>query len=160
MASVLESQLTLLFAELPSMPIVSFLHTSLLKFSVAILMAAEMPLWLGPGYKFLQRSWTTSIEGEDRTTLHFALKLNGCLAELGWGGWKLVALPLLLKNTVSQGVLEQDPRRVLEFLASLKKANRLNTAETDLVWRDKLEKWTLVRLRDWDLKGGNEVVGS
>jgi U3 small nucleolar RNA-associated protein 20 len=143
----------MLFAEAPTIPIVPEMDTALLKFSTAILMAAEMPLWIGPGLKHLQRVWATPA------TLRFALKLNGCLAELGWGGWKLVALPLLLKTTVSSSVLEQEPKKVLGFLASLKRAKKLSTGETDLVWRDKMEKWVMGRLKVWNKDSGDDAVG-
>lgn len=119
-----------------------------------------MPLWLGPGLKFLQRAWNTSGDSTDTATLNFALKLNGILADLGWGGWKLVALPLLLKMTVSPVVLEQEPRKVLEFLAALKRAKKLNAGETDLVWREKIERWTLTRLKNWDRAAGKEAVSA
>ncbi|KAG5642515.1 hypothetical protein DXG03_002616 [Asterophora parasitica] len=152
-----QSQLGLLFAEFSSIPIIPSLHAALLKFTTSTFTAAEMPLWLGPGFKFLQRAWTASLDTKNPAALHFILKLNGCLAELGWGGWKLVAQPLILKMTVAQGVLEQDPRQVLEFLAALKRMKKLSFGETDLVWREKIEKRTLTRLKGWHQASGKEA---
>ncbi|KAF9461848.1 hypothetical protein BDZ94DRAFT_790553 [Collybia nuda] len=149
-----QSHLSILLAEALTIPIIPEMDTSLLKFSTAILMAAEMSLWLGPGYKLLQRSWASP------DTLRFALKLNGCLADLGWGGWKLIALPLILKLTISPSVLEKEPRAVLRFLASLRRAKRLSSGETDLVWRERLEKWTLERLKTWNKESGEDAVCS
>lgn len=89
--------------------------------------------------KFMQRVWGS----ED---LRFALQLNGALAELGWGGWKLVALPLVLKNTVKPEILENDGKAVLEFLARVKRARKISAGEVDLVWRTRVEKCALERL--------------
>ncbi|KAF8058583.1 hypothetical protein FPV67DRAFT_1428362 [Lyophyllum atratum] len=150
---VTQAQLSLLFADLPSIPLVPSLHPALVKFATAALVAAEMPLWLGPGVKFLQRAWGAASTTTDE---------DGDEDDLGWGGWKLVALPLLLKMTVSSGQgqgqgqgqrgvmpMERDPRAILHFLAELKRAKKLNAGETDLVWRDKIEKVALGRLSAW-----------
>ncbi|KAG6885913.1 hypothetical protein C0993_007931 [Termitomyces sp. T159_Od127] len=82
------------------------------------LTAAEMPLWLGPGMRFLQRAWEeacsslkfTQGQKDDETLaavriLRFVLSLTGALSSVSWGGWKPVALPLLLKNTARPEVL-------------------------------------------------------
>ena len=129
------------------------LHSVILKFTSATFMAAEMPLWLGPGYKFLQRAWSACT---DQPTLQFVLKLNACLAELGWGGWKLVALPLLLKATASQTMLDFDPRKILGVLATLKKSKKFSVSDTDLVWKDRFEKFALARLEKWTLSPQRE----
>lgn len=150
-----ETQLTTMFAESAKIPIVPILHTALLKFSTAVLVAAEMPLWLNGGLKFLQRAWNW----DDEQGLRFSLRLNGCLAELGWGGWKLVALPILMKKTVAPAVLERasHSRQVLGLLAELKRAKRLSVAETDIVWREQVEKIAFAKLDAWDKNAEGSV---
>jgi len=129
------------------------LHSVILKFTSATFTAAEMPLWLGPGYKFLQRAWSACT---DQPTLQFVLKLNVCLAELGWGGWKLVALPLLLKAAASQTMLDLDPPKILEVLATLRKSKKFSVSDTDLVWKDRFERFALARLEKWTLSPQTE----
>lgn len=90
--------------------------------------------------------------------LLFALQLSGCLAEAGWGGWKLVAQPLVLRMTVAPEVLEAQPRKVLSLLAALKRAKMLGNGEADIVWRERLEKWALGRLKLWEQGEGGEAV--
>jgi U3 small nucleolar RNA-associated protein 20 len=111
-----------------------------------------MPLWVGAGHKYLQRAWGVHTDTPDESiSLQFALKVNGCLAELGWGGWKLVGLPLALKMCVLPRVLEGEPRMVLGLLAALRRGKKLSPGDTDLVWRTKVEKWALGRLEAWEV---------
>jgi U3 small nucleolar RNA-associated protein 20 len=140
-------------ADLPLIPLSHpALHPALLRFTTSTFTAAEMPLWVGPAYNFLQSLWAS----KDRSVLKLTLSLNLSLAELGWGGWKIVALPLLLKNTMSQDVLESDPRRVINFLASLKRLKKLSTGDTDFVWRERVERFVTRRLQNWTLSGDAE----
>jgi U3 small nucleolar RNA-associated protein 20 len=120
-----------------------------------------MPLWVGAGRKFLQYAWgaQTDVLENGNTNLQFALKVNGCLAELGWGGWKLVGLPLTLKMCLLPAVLQAEPRGVLGLLAALRRGKKLNGGDTDLVWRTKLEKWALGRLEGWEIDNVEESVG-
>ena len=105
----------------------------------------------------MQRSWGLNRQDGDEDPLLFALKFNGCLAELEWGGWKLVALPLLLKSTVKSDLIEKRPRRLIGFLAALKTAKKLITGETDAVWRARIEKCALDRLRAWKKQDDDSV---
>ncbi|KAJ7582352.1 hypothetical protein C8J56DRAFT_792691, partial [Mycena floridula] len=68
------------------------------KSSPSSLVAGEMPLWLSSGRKLLEQSWTDT---------RFVIQLHGTLAELGWGGWKMITLPMLLKKTGQ--LLEVEP---------------------------------------------------
>ncbi|KAH0588866.1 hypothetical protein H2248_004657 [Termitomyces sp. 'cryptogamus'] len=157
-----QNQLSLILSELLKIPLFTALHSALLKFCTAALTAAEMSLWLGPGMKFFQRAWACSLssaqEQEDDETyapapvLHFVLSLTGALSSLSWGGWKSVALPLLLKNTARPEVRAHDAKGVLRLLASLKKAGKLGSSsesgsgEVNVVWRGRMEEWVLSRL--------------
>lgn len=145
-----DTQKSTLFAELESIPLS---QPSLLQFAVAVYTSTEMASWLSHGMKFLQRAWGS----EDH--FGFALQLNGALAELGWGGWKLVALPLVLKNTVKPEVLEAHGQRVLQFLARVKKAKRVSAGEADLVWRTRVEKCALERLGSVKERLGGDAAG-
>ncbi|KNZ75043.1 U3 small nucleolar RNA-associated protein 20 [Termitomyces sp. J132] len=154
-----QNQLSLILSELLKIPLFTALHSALLKFCTAALTAAEMSLWLGPGMKFFQRAWACSLssaqEQEDDETyapapvLHFVLSLTGALSSLSWGGWKSVALPLLLKNTARPEVRAHDAKGVLRLLASLKKAGKLGSSsesgsgEVNVVWRGRMEEWVL-----------------
>lgn len=143
-----EAQKASLFAELENL---SLTNPSLLQFAVATYTSTEMASWLSHGMKFLQRVWGS----ED---FRFAMQLNGALAELGWGGWKLVALPLVLKNSVKPEVLEKHGGRVLEFLARVKKAKKISPGEVDLVWRTRVEKCALERLGSVKERLGSDVA--
>ena len=157
------------------------LRATLLRFTTALYTASDMALWLGPGRNFLQRSWdeaasnysdilaysdvemqlTMPSEQQPPTTYierysiytGFTLPLHASLAELSWGGWKLVALPLILKHTLQLfgKVAEQKgdvslSRYLLAFLAALKRSKKLSPSEVDIVWRERLEKWCLERM--------------
>ena len=80
----------------------------------------------------------------------FTLPFHACLAELSWGGWKFIALPLVLKHTLSlfTSVDQETPdgqlsRLLLAFLAALKRSKKLIPLEADVVWRERLEKHCL-----------------
>ena len=105
----------------------------------------------------MQRSWGLNRLDGDEDPVSFGLKFNGCLAELEWGGWKLVALPLLLKSTVKSDLIEERPRRLIGFLAALKRAKKLITGETDAVWRARIEMCALDRLRVWKKQDDDSV---
>ena len=83
----------------------------------------------------------------------FTLPFHACLAELSWGGWKLIALPLVLKHTLPLFInVDQDQhdgqlsRFLLAFLAALKRSKKLNPSEVDVVWRERLEKHCLDKI--------------
>ncbi|EAU91851.2 U3 snoRNP protein Utp20 [Coprinopsis cinerea okayama7 len=145
-----ENQKTTLVSHLETLPITSDLHPSLLPFVTSIYAATDMSHWIGPGLKFLQRSWgiieRRENDADDATCIQFSLKLHGSLAELGWGGWKMVALPLVLKATVRPNLLESEPSKLLAFCASLRRLKKISPNEVDFVWRTKIEKCALARL--------------
>jgi U3 small nucleolar RNA-associated protein 20 len=121
-------------------------------------------LWVGHGLRLLRRAWGADpppTPNEDRdvelAALEFAIKLTGSLAELGWGGWKAVGMPLVMRMCVAEKVLELDGQGVLELLAVLRRGKKLSAGDTDLVWRGKLEKWLLGKLRCWEVGAGGSV---
>jgi U3 small nucleolar RNA-associated protein 20 len=137
----LASQILLLFAQLDALPLtIPSLHGTLLRYITALFVAADMSMWLGPGLKFLQRTWrwnsvaamttTTTTEHDEPMSVQesaglvvtFALKFNGCLASSNWGGWKPVALPLLYRSVVKP---EVDSKVLLDFLARLKRLGKV-----------------------------------
>ena len=71
-----------------------------------------------------------------------ALELTGALSDLGWGGWKLVALPYVSANT--HKMLGSHPGETLELLAALNRAGRLG--EMDVVWKQRVGTWVEERL--------------
>lgn len=52
----------------------------------------------------------------------FTLKFNGCLSSSNWGGWELVALPLLYQSVLKADV---DSKILLHFLARLKRMGKV-----------------------------------
>lgn len=89
------------------------------------------------------------------------MKLHATLADLSWPGWKLVALPPLLKATRKLNVLTSQvdhPRLVVDFLAGLVRAKKLGVEDVDLVWREGLETWILgERLTECFGRGSGDV---
>jgi hypothetical protein len=75
----------------------------------------------GPGRVFDIRALSVTSLG---------LMLCGVLAELSWGGWKLVEFPSLLSAT--RTLLESEPSLTLRLLAYLQNAGKLG--EVDIVW--------------------------
>jgi U3 small nucleolar RNA-associated protein 20 len=73
--------------------------------------------------------------------------LCGVLAELGWGGWKLVGLPALLKATPS--LLQAEPTLTLRLLASLQHSGKLG--EVDIVWKRSVDSWIQTHLSSWEI---------
>ncbi|KAJ2918304.1 hypothetical protein MD484_g2111, partial [Candolleomyces efflorescens] len=150
------------FVELENQKITSGMQAVLLPFATSLFMASEMALWLSNGMKFLQRAWgfverPPRDDGDD-FCLEFALRLNGSLAELGWGGWKLVALPLVLKMSVKPNLLEKQTTKLFTFLAVLRKSKKISSGEVDLVWRTKVEKCALDRLGVLKEQSGVDVA--
>ncbi|KAF5369330.1 hypothetical protein D9758_002676 [Tetrapyrgos nigripes] len=111
-------------------------HLALLKFSSSLLTAGDMTLWMSQGRHLLTRLWDTESEG-------FMLQLHGILTELGWGGWKMIALPGLVKRTGK--LLEVEPRVTVRVLAGLSRESKLG--DTDLVWKKKINDWVIVQLK-------------
>lgn len=159
------AQTTKLFSQLQVLPVVKELHSAMLLFCTSLLMAGEMSLWLGPALKFLQQSWAGSVSSpvtaEEFSThpLAFTLKLHLCLSDSGWGGWKMVALPLVMRSTLRSdaGLAQYAPRQLLAFAASLKREKNITPADSDTVWRTKLETLAMERLQGGKWKDGNAV---
>lgn len=110
-------------------------------------------MWLGPGLKFLQRTWRwNSAATEDESMslqelVTFTLKFNGCLASSNWGGWKLVALPLLYRSVLKP---DFDSKVLLDFLARLKRVGKVGGSggkekEAEGMWK-KVEGCAVRRL--------------
>ena len=77
----------------------------------------------------------------------FGASLLGALAELSWGGWKLVALPTLHRSTGD--LLAASPKQTLRLFASLCHSDKLG--EVDIVWRRTVDMWVCERLSRWQL---------
>ncbi|KAF8641440.1 hypothetical protein AX16_009953 [Volvariella volvacea WC 439] len=156
----------------PSLPLhVEKYHTALLKFAVSLLTVSEgdLAMWAGSGVKFLERVWSLATEDVTRAASltdsnanadtgngHawvFALRLSGSLAELGWGGWKVVGVPLTIKatNRATNGDWSSQAGKkrralLLGYLASMKRLKRIGASETDMVWRKRIESLAAGRL--------------
>ncbi|KAK0463186.1 armadillo-type protein [Desarmillaria tabescens] len=131
-----EKHLSQLLTVANSVPITEEVRLSLLKLSAAVLTAGDMALSMGLGRRFLEHSWDHPV---------FAMELHGTLADLGWGGWKMIALPTLLKKTSL--LLETEPGRTLHLLSLVHKEKKLG--EVDLVWKQRVEQWVKNRLQNW-----------
>lgn len=142
-----EKHLSVLLSYFPSLPLTAALHASELKFTISVLTAGDMALWTGPGRTVLSRAF------EQRPEL--ALALCGALAELNWGGWKLLALPLVLKHTGT--LLKTMPGKTLALLASLERGGRLEKGAVDVVWKTRLEGWVEEPFGEWEFS--EESVG-
>ncbi|KAF6761034.1 hypothetical protein DFP72DRAFT_1002832 [Ephemerocybe angulata] len=145
-----DTQKMSLFTDLEALEIKPSTHEALLPFAVSLYTSTEMAAWISQGMKFLQRTW--SLASGDDFHWTFVIQLNGALAELGWGGWKLVALPLLLKNTVKEGVAMKEG--TFSFLARVRRGKKLSVEQTDLVWRTRVEKAARERLGEVEKLGG------
>jgi U3 small nucleolar RNA-associated protein 20 len=91
----------------------------------------------------------------------FTLKFNGCLASSNWGGWKLVALPLLYRSVLKQ---DMDSKTLLDFLARLKRVGKVGGSgekekEVEGVWK-KVEEYAVARLTALMEKCGQEMDDS
>lgn len=119
-----------------------------------------MSHWLGPGLKFLQVIWNKPPNPSlpfDQSSLSFALKLHLCLADSGWGGWKLIALPLVIRSTIKAELRLMDlyQKRTITFLAALWARRKLRPPEEiDIVWSKKVEFIVLTRLVSGEWKTG------
>ena len=98
---------------------------------------------------------------ESAELVTFALKFNGCLASSNWGGWKLVALPLLYRSVLKP---EVDSKVLLDFLARLKKVEKVGCSgekekEAEGMWK-KVEGYAVARLTTLKEKCGREMDDS
>ena len=138
-----------------------------MRYVTALFVAADISMWLGPGLKFLQRTWrwnsaTAEQEPmESAGSVAFTLKFNGCLASSNWGGWKLVALPLLYRSVLKPDV---DSKVLLDFLARLKRLGRVGGSgekekEAEGMWK-KTEEYAVAKLTALKEKCGREMDDS
>ncbi|EGO26080.1 hypothetical protein SERLADRAFT_367707 [Serpula lacrymans var. lacrymans S7.9] len=135
--SVAASHLSQLASELATLPLSHTIHPPLLTFATSILLAGDMSLSTGTGRAFLLRSLEAPSLG---------IRLCGILSELGWGGWKLVGLPAVLKATPA--LLEHEPKLTIRLFTSLKKQGKIS--DVDVVWRRCIEQWVVRRLETWE----------
>ncbi|KAG2158692.1 armadillo-type protein [Suillus bovinus] len=132
------NHLTQLASTLASLPLDVPLHSGILNFTSSLLTAGDMSMSTGPGRAFVTRALGVPSLG---------LMLCGVLAELGWGGWKLVGLPALLKATPS--LLQAEPTLTLRLLASLQHSGKLG--EVDIVWKRSVDSWIQTCLSSWEI---------
>ncbi|KAG2752966.1 hypothetical protein P692DRAFT_201706512, partial [Suillus brevipes Sb2] len=132
------NHLTQLASRLASLPLDVPLHSETLNFASSLLSAGDMAISTGPGRAFVARALGVPS---------FGLMLCGVLAELGWGGWKLVGLPALLKATPS--LLQAEPTLTLRLLASLQHSGKLG--EVDIVWKRSVDSWIQTHLSSWEI---------
>ncbi|KIJ13504.1 hypothetical protein PAXINDRAFT_100613 [Paxillus involutus ATCC 200175] len=132
------SQLSQLASALLTIEVHSSIETALLTFSTAVLTAGDMSIATNSGRMFIMKALETP---------GFGVLLLGTLAELSWGGWKLVALPALLRSTPA--LLSKEPKKTLRLLSSLRRPDKLG--EVDIVWRRAIDTWMCGRLSCWEL---------
>ena len=135
----LEKQQFALASELVNIPVTTSTFSVLLKLTTAVLMAGDMALWMGPGRKIIEKSWETP---------EYGIKLCGSLADLEWGGWKMIAVPSLTK-AIPQ-LLESAYGLVLHLLASLQREGKL--WQLDSTCRRVLEEHMCARLGQWEMR--------
>lgn len=173
MASPLPDIIKLLFQKTRALPATEI---ALLKTITAVLTAGDMALWISAGRKILAQSWNISTTEcrEGFSNYAFAIKLHGALAdpELGWGGWKIIGMPGVLKmisytsagmtassKLTTQSLLDDEPRLFGYFLARLVKETMLEIgdADTDKIWKDGIGRWVKRRLDGWRMDGEESV---
>ncbi|KZT04836.1 uncharacterized protein LAESUDRAFT_682314 [Laetiporus sulphureus 93-53] len=138
-------QLLTMLSEFDKIPLTDALHSSVLKFTTSILLAGDMALWMASGRKVLERTW-------ERPAL--ALELCGALSDLGWGGWKMVAQPHVMKHTAE--LLQSHPHRTLELLVALHREKRL--VGVDVVWKQRLQEWADRTFARWEQTEDNILL--
>ena len=115
----------------------------MLKLSTAVIYssAGDMSLWMGLGRRYLEYVWSLANDGSE-IHVKYALEIHGILVEMGWGGWKMIALPVLLKRSIP--LLEVQSLQVLRLLSKVKEEGKLG--EVDVVWKRGVEAWLKGRL--------------
>ncbi|KAK1236291.1 U3 snoRNP protein [Marasmius sp. AFHP31] len=116
-------------------------QSALLKFSSALLTAGDMASWMSSARTFLAKLW------ENESMIGFTLRLHGVLAELGWGGWKMIAQPVLVKKSSKLLDHEGEAKETVRLLASLCRGCKMG--EVDLVWKRRVEEWSYKRLKEF-----------
>ena len=143
-----EKQLSFLASQLANLPVTESTSPTLLKLTTAVLLAGDMALWMGPGRRIIESAW-------DSPRPDHGLTLCGALADLRWGGWKMIAVPSLTK-VIPRLLLQNDHggRLVLHLLASLHREG--NLWELNPGCRTALEEHVCARLGTWE-KGEESV---
>ncbi|KAG8773650.1 U3 snoRNP protein [Ceratobasidium sp. 428] len=104
---------------------------------IAALVAGDMAAWIGSGRRALDAVWKDPVEG---------LRVAGILSELGWGGWKSILLPHVLRRTPE--TLASSPTQTLLVLAHLYSAGQL---DVDPVWIARVGSDISKMLQNWNL---------
>lgn len=128
------------------------LHSAHLKLTTAALVAGDMSLWMGPGRKVLERAW----KGDPM----FAILLSGSLSDMDWGGWKLIALPHVLRHTspLLQSESPDVSKYALRLLARLSKEGKLESSER--AWKETVGAWVIQRLDTWEIGVSEDRVSA
>ncbi|KAG8693954.1 U3 snoRNP protein [Ceratobasidium sp. 394] len=103
---------------------------------VAALVAGDMAAWIGPGRRALDVVWQNPAEG---------MRIAAILSELGWGGWKSMVLPHILRRT--HETLASLPTQTLSVLAHLYSAGQL---DVDPVWIARVGSDISTMLQNWN----------
>ncbi|ESK84634.1 u3 snornp protein utp20 [Moniliophthora roreri MCA 2997] len=138
---LLAGHLAQLYTEVTKIPLpLPFpLHAAFLRLTSSLLTAGDMSAWMSSG-RALTRLW------DNDEMIEFTLQLHGILADLSWGGWKMIALPVLVRKTPK--FMEGKGREVIRLLASISRSGKISLADVDLVWKHKMEEWSEGRLKD------------
>ncbi|QRV98240.1 WD repeat-containing protein [Ceratobasidium sp. AG-Ba] len=107
-------------------------------FVVATLAAGDMSVWIGPGRRALDAVWQDPIEG---------MRIAAILSELGWGGWKSMVLPYVLRRTPETHTTS--PTQTLSILAHLYSAGKL---DVDPLWVARVGSEVSDMLGNWDVE--------
>ncbi|KAG9082647.1 U3 snoRNP protein, partial [Ceratobasidium sp. UAMH 11750] len=104
---------------------------------VAALVAGDMAAWIGPGRRALDVVWQNPAEG---------MRIAAILSELGWGGWKSMVLPHILRRT--HETLASLPTQTLSVLAHLYSEGQL---DVDPVWIARVGSDVSTMLQNWNV---------
>ncbi|KAF8525998.1 hypothetical protein BU17DRAFT_83502 [Hysterangium stoloniferum] len=137
-----QKQISATLSHLAQKSVISCDTRAVVLLSTAALVAAEMPVWMGPGRKLIEASWEDPSLG---------LTLSGSLSSLDWAGWKLIELPLVLKH--SARLLESDSKPTLNLLMSLAQQHRLD--DVDEGWIRRISLLLQTRLGNWAISSEN-----
>jgi U3 small nucleolar RNA-associated protein 20 len=141
-------QLSTIISQFESITFAPELQLILLRFAASALTAGDISLWINIGKKALEHAW-------GNLPISFAVQLSGALAELGWGGWKQVALPLFLR-----GSLKSLDTETITTIAVLCREGMIDPEfGVDVVWRVKVENWLIDKLKTWGEQGVTDSVG-
>ncbi|KZT18582.1 hypothetical protein NEOLEDRAFT_1246369 [Neolentinus lepideus HHB14362 ss-1] len=128
-----QKHISTVLSHISSIPVTESLEESLLKLTISTLISGDLSLSLGPGRKVVEQSLQYAS---------FALQLYGSLAEMEWGGWKLIGLPNLLKAVPE--LLRKEPGKTIELVAVLQRKGMITDVEKVL------GEWVRERLAGWE----------